>query len=259
MYGVVMRTLYQFPLSHFCEKARWLLDHKELDYVAQNLIPGVHRAFAQLKTGQNRLPILKDQEKWVADSTQIALYLDQIYPEHRLLRADQHQREEALVINQWANDLGFHVRRWGLAHALAENDDSLDIMIGEQGYLRQFEKYSKPLLKTLVSKSYQLDAEKVAESEHYMDEIIAQLNQRLIAQGGRYFVGDRLGLADIAVCSMLAPLLEIKGTPWENEHGAHVSDAFNQYQQVLTDLPLGQYVKRIYATERHFRVDWRGI
>ena len=52
-----MRTLYQFPLSHFCEKARWLLDHKELDFVAQNVVPGVHRAFAQLKTGQNKLPI----------------------------------------------------------------------------------------------------------------------------------------------------------------------------------------------------------
>jgi len=53
-----MRILYQFPLSHFCEKARWLLDHKELDFVAQNVVPGVHRAFAQLKTGQNKLPIL---------------------------------------------------------------------------------------------------------------------------------------------------------------------------------------------------------
>ena len=68
-----MRTLYQFPLSHFCEKARWLLDYKELDFVAHNLIPGVHRAFAQLKTGQNRLPILRDQHCWVADSTEIAL------------------------------------------------------------------------------------------------------------------------------------------------------------------------------------------
>ena len=53
-----MRTLYQFPLSHFCEKARWLLDHKELDFVAHNLVPGFHRAFARLKTGQNNLPIL---------------------------------------------------------------------------------------------------------------------------------------------------------------------------------------------------------
>ena len=39
-----MRILYQFPLSHFCEKARWMLDYKELEYVAQNLMPGAHRA-----------------------------------------------------------------------------------------------------------------------------------------------------------------------------------------------------------------------
>ncbi len=63
-----MRILYQFPLSHFCEKARWLLDHKELDFVAQNVVPGVHRAFAQLKTGQNKLPILRDQDIWIADT-----------------------------------------------------------------------------------------------------------------------------------------------------------------------------------------------
>ncbi len=56
-----MRTLYQFPLSHFCEKARWMLDHKELEYVAHNLVPIVHRAFAKLKTGQYKLPILHDQ------------------------------------------------------------------------------------------------------------------------------------------------------------------------------------------------------
>jgi len=93
-----MRILYQFPLSHYCEKARWLLDHKQLDFVAQNLIPGVHRAFAQLKTGQNKLPILRDNEHWVADSTQIALYLDQTYPEHALLRADPHLREAALKV-----------------------------------------------------------------------------------------------------------------------------------------------------------------
>jgi glutathione S-transferase len=94
-----MRTLYQFPLSHYCEKARWLLDHKELDFVAQNLIPGVHRAFAQLKTGQNKLPILKDGEQFIAGSTQIALYLDEMYPEHRLIRIDPKWRAETLPMN----------------------------------------------------------------------------------------------------------------------------------------------------------------
>ena len=183
-----MRTLYQFPLSHFCEKARWLLDHKELDFVAQNVVPGVHRAFAQLKTGQNKLPILRDQDKWVADTTEIALYLDERYPEHRLLRNEAQLRKEALDVNALANDLGLHVRRWGLAHALSDNDQSLQIMLGEKGYLRKFEKYTKPLMKTLMSKGYELNAEKIEHSKAEMQRLIEVLNEKLIANHGRYFV-----------------------------------------------------------------------
>ena len=254
-----MRTLYQFPLSHFCEKARWLLDHKELEYIAHNLMPGVHRAFAQLKTGQNKLPILRDQEQWIADSTQIALYLDEHYPEHALLRSDPELRQQALEIDRLSVELGRHVRRWGLSHVLAESDESLDILIGEKGYLRQFEKYSKPIIKALVSKGYQLDSAKVEQSKSAMQDLIAELNARLIQQGGRYFAGDRLGLADIAVCSMLAPIPEIAGTPWEKEYADNRSEEFKAYKAYLTGLPLGQYVIRIYQTERNARVDWRGV
>ena len=37
--------------------------------------------------------------------------------------------------------------RWMLAQALSHDHESMDILIGEKGYLRQFEKFSKPLLK----------------------------------------------------------------------------------------------------------------
>ncbi len=254
-----MLTLYQFPLSHFCEKARWLLDHKELEYTAQNLVPGVHRAFAQLKTGQNKLPILRDDDDWIADSTQIALYLDEKYPEHALLRSDPQLRQQALEINLQSVELGRHVRRWCLSHVLIKNEESLDILIGEKGYLRQFEKYSKPIIKALVSKGYQLGSDKVLESEEIMKSLIEELNEKLIQQGGRYLAGDRLGLADIAVCAMIAPILEIEGTPWEKEHSENLSEEFRVYKAYLSNLPLGQYVKRIYQTERNARVDWRGI
>ncbi|WP_263576941.1 glutathione S-transferase family protein [Acinetobacter pseudolwoffii] len=254
-----MRTLYQFPLSHFCEKARWMLDHKELYYVAHNLIPGVHRAFARLKTGQNRLPILRDQDKWIADSTQIALYLDDTYPEHRLLYAEGHFRNKALEINEITLELGRHVRRWMLSQALTSDHESLDILIGEQGYLRQFEKFSKPLLKAMVAKGYALNEETVAESKQHIDVTVQQLNQMLVSQGGHYFVGNRLGLVDIAVCSMLAPLLAIPGTPWEKENFETLSEEYRDYQQHLNALPLGEYICRIYRTERNARVDWRGV
>ncbi|WP_122898623.1 glutathione S-transferase [Acinetobacter sp. B51(2017)] len=254
-----MRTLYQFPLSHFCEKARWLLDHKELDYVAQNLIPGVHRAFTQLKTGQNKLPVLKDVEQWIAGSTQIALYLDEHYPEHRFLSRDINLRAQALEIDTQANEMGHHVRRWVLAHALQGSDESVDILIGEKGYLRQFDKYTKPLLKKMVFKGYQLQSDKVAESKAELDQMIPMFNEILIANHGRYLLGSRLGLADIAVCSMLAPILALPGTPWETEHPDAFSTEFLQYREYLSELPLGQYVARIYANERRARVDWRGV
>ncbi|MCO8041654.1 glutathione S-transferase family protein [Acinetobacter bohemicus] len=254
-----MRTLYQFPLSHFCEKARWMLDHKELDYVAQNLIPGVHRAFARLKTGQNRLPILRDQDRWIADSTQITLYLDDAYPEHGLLYPEGPWRQQSLNINEMTLELGRHVRRWMLAQALAYDDESMDILIGEQGYLRQFEKYSRPLLKAVVARGYALNEETVAESRQQIDVAVQRLNALLVQAGGQYFVGSRLGLADIAVCSMLAPLLAIPGTPWEKENFENLSEEYREYQQYLEDLPLGQYICRIYRTERCARVDWRGV
>lgn len=254
-----MRTLYQFPLSHFCEKARWLLDHKELDYVAQNLAPGVHRAFTQLKTGQNKLPILKDQEQWIAGSTPIALYLDEHYPEHRLLSANRELQQQALEIDTLANEMGRHVRRWVLTHALQGSDESVDILIGEKGYLRQFDKYTKPLIKKLVSKGYQLNSDKVAQSKAALDVMIPKLNDILIANQGGYLVGQRLGLADIAVCSMLAPILTLPDTPWETEQLDAFSTEFLTYREHLQQLPLGQYIARIYATERRARVDWRGI
>ena len=80
-----------------------------------------------------------------------------------MLRSDPKLRAQALEINQISNELGLYVRRWGLAHALSESDEPLEIMIGEKGYLRKFEKFSKPIIKSLVSKGYQLDSEKTKE------------------------------------------------------------------------------------------------
>ncbi len=72
----------------------------------------------------------------------------------------------------------------------------------------------------------------MSQSKERMDELINELNQYLIENQGRYMVGDRLSLADISVCSMLAPLLEIKGTPWEPEEDEEVSPEWSNYQKV---------------------------
>lgn len=252
-----MRILYQFPLSHFCEKARWLLDHKEIDYVAQNLTPIVHRAFSRIKTNQNTLPIFRDHEEWISDSTKIAEYLDIKYPEKGLIPKNTAMRISVYDLNDIANKLGEHVRRWALYHMILRNDESIDTMIRERGYFRKFSKYSKPILKKFITQNLYLDQHSVDYDYKCILDIVNTLSAQ-IKQNQSYLVGDRLTLADISICSMLAPLMNIYGTPWEIENYKYDEHVYHM-QKLINESNIGQYVKRIYRTERNARVDWRGI
>lgn len=40
--------LYEFPMSHFCEKARFALDYKNVSYSRIPNIPAVHFFFTKL-------------------------------------------------------------------------------------------------------------------------------------------------------------------------------------------------------------------
>lgn len=57
------RILYQFPISHYCEKTRWNLDAKGLPYEVRNLVPGVHVLVVKRLTGTRTVPVLVDQGK----------------------------------------------------------------------------------------------------------------------------------------------------------------------------------------------------
>lgn len=256
-----MRILYQFPLSHFCEKARWLLDHKELDYTAQNLTPGLHRFMIHFRTGQRQLPVLRDKNTWVADSTKIAIYLDQHYPEHTLIRKEPELRERILKIDDLTQQLGIHMRRWLFYYILnGERSNAMDILIGEKGVLRDFEKWSIPMLKTAILKFHDINENSMRASKHIIDDLIIKFEAELQQnQSHDYMVGERFTLADISVCSMLAPLLMINGTPWEIDHRYELPIEILDFRAQIRQSMLGQYVQKIYENERYARVDWRGV
>lgn len=252
-----MRTLYQFPLSHFCEKARWVLDYKELDYVAHNLTPGIHRFFTQRKAGVNTLPILNDQEIWVANATKIAVYLDQCYPENNLIHHNLTINRKILRINDLANNLGQYVRHWILGHAILPHSSSVDILIGNREYLKKIKKYSKPILSIALKKRFVLLQHDLNQIEQQILSIIQILNNELLKSNTGYMVQNYLTFADIAVCSMIAPMLNIEGTPWEVEQTPF--NDINFIKKELLKLDLGKYVVSIYENQRNARVDWRGI
>lgn len=251
-----MRTLYQFPLSHYCEKSRWCLDHKYLEYVARNLPIGLHMPLVRFKTGGNTLPVLRDGSMWIADSTDIALYLEKLYPERPLLSRHAGERAQQLRLDEESQQLGVQVRLFAYGFLLTDSH-VMDVMMGER-MPPAMVKVLTPVVQKMVKYHYRVQPERVRRAGRSLNDTLNRFERDLLANGGRYLVGDRLSLADIAVASMTAPLLNPAGTPWELPADHVLPEEIQQQRDALLERPIGQYIMRLYDHERRARVDWRG-
>jgi len=122
--------LHQFQISPFCDKVRRILHWKRLDYRIQE-VP-LARALAVRKINPiGKLPCLEHDGTFVADSTDIAYYLEEKFPEPPLLPKDPVLRALCHVLDDWADEslyfyemrlrftLPHNARRWipELVHA----------------------------------------------------------------------------------------------------------------------------------------------
>ncbi len=104
------RTLYDLAgrdeavrFSPFCWRTKMALRHKGLDFETvpwrftdKDLIA---------RTGQGRVPVLVDGERWLNDSWPIALDLDEAYPDHPALMRTEAERAAAHFVNHWCDQV----------------------------------------------------------------------------------------------------------------------------------------------------------
>jgi glutathione S-transferase len=89
--------LYQFELSQYSEKVRLILDYKGLEYKKKEVTPGIGQLELFRLSGSKQVPVLKDGDLYISDSTEIAFYLDRKYPENPIVP------EETYLKGQCAN------------------------------------------------------------------------------------------------------------------------------------------------------------
>lgn len=243
------RVLWQFPASHFCEKARWCLDAKGLSFAVRNLIPGLHRPFTRRIAGTNTVPILVDGGVVVADSTQIALHLDRTYPERPLLPVETAARAKALAVaDEFERTTGVDARRW-IYGQLLDHTAGLAVMMHEFPWLiRVGAPLLAPLLKPGLRRLYGVTPESAEKARLALEESFERVESLTGGDPSRYLVGDRLGLADITVASMLALVIVPPGSTWD------VPEPFPPSFLVTRDAararPGGRWVLERYARDR---------
>jgi glutathione S-transferase len=107
-----MLELYQFEMSHYVEKVRLILDYKGLEYRKINVTPGFGQMELVRMSGQRQVPVLKDGNEVIADSTAIAEYLDKQYPDRPIIPTEPKLRGLTLLIEQWADEsIGLNARK----------------------------------------------------------------------------------------------------------------------------------------------------
>lgn len=248
-----MLELYQFELSQYSEKVRLILDFKGLAYRKIEVTPGVGQLDLFRLTGQKQVPVLKDGNQYIADSTQIAKYLERKYPDRPIIPSDPKQRAMCLLIEEWADEsIGIKSRK-ALFGALSQSENfrkSLLPMATPDLVRTLIGVVPNDVLKILgFGVGYGPDVVKSAEEDLKQDlEALC-----LLLAESPYLVGDQPTLADLAVAglSMLlkfpdGPYLELpatlrgKGLPGLGDNIAYQSffdwrdRLYAQYRQPLT-------------------------
>lgn len=209
-----MIELYQFELSQFSEKVRLILDYKGLEYKKIEVVPGVGQLELFRLSGQGQVPVIKDGNMVIADSTAIALYLEKTYPEKPLLPSDPKTNSLCQILEEWADESIGNKGRKLLLGALKNN--SLRSSMLPSG--------TPSLLKTLVNgiPNELIDVvgfgvglsptvvKEVQDSLHRDFESICQLLQQ-----NPYLLGNQPTLADLTVAA-LSLVVKIPAGPYLN-------------------------------------------
>ncbi len=91
--------LHRFPISNFSEKGRALLEWKGVDYEVREHRVGLPQAKVLALSGQRKVPVIEHGSRVVNDSTSIARYLDDVFPDRpRLIPLDEPRRAEVLAL-----------------------------------------------------------------------------------------------------------------------------------------------------------------
>jgi glutathione S-transferase len=198
-----MITLHQFEISPFCDKVRRILNVKHVPYRIEEVPPSKTLSAVRKYNPAGKLPFLTDDGRMVADSTDIAYFLDERYPEPRLIPDEPHARALCHVLEDWADEsLYFYEMR--LRFTLPHN---------ARRFIPQLVKYESALVRRIAPLAMPLVLRRTVASQGIgrkpVADVLRDVARHLDAVQGLlgaapWLLGERLTLADIAVYAQLS-------------------------------------------------------
>lgn len=246
-------TLWQIPVSHYSEKARWALAWKGIDHRRRSPVPGTHMPIALWLTRgrQYTFPVLTMDGRNIGDSTAIIAALEERFPEPPLYPADPGDRRRALDLEDFFDEeLGPPIRQlvW---HELG-NDRGR--------FAKVLDKTTPPALNRFSAASVaygraftalRFGARSAAAAEQSRARLLAALDRldaELDTNGTGYLVGDSFTVADLTAASLFYPLAAPEGAPLPADQP--MPDGFERLRESVEGRPGVEWVREMFRRHR---------
>ena len=202
--------LITIAFSHYCEKARWVLDRNAVAYRERKYMPTMHfgatlRADLFAKVGRSdrastrfSTPVLRGRGVHLADSSDIMRHIE---PELYAL-------DDAAELDAYYGDhLGPHTRRIVYYFAL-QNPAVLYELADANVSRRQALVFRAifPIGKQILMRGLAIDEAAFLRSRDKTRRIADEVEARL-RDGRRFLCGDRFSAADLAFAALFAPAI----------------------------------------------------
>ena len=201
-------VLYQFPISHYCEKIRWALDYKGIRYKAINLLPGMHIRRIRMLTGQTSVPVLVHNGRVIHGSAAILDYLDQAFPQPLLLPGDPELQAQIRAWEQRLDDIAGPAVRLFCYHYLLQTPDAVIPLLaaGQPFYRRWVMRIVFPKAERLMRLWMKIDDQNARQAEENIIRVLKDL--RATYSQSHFLVGEHFSRADLTACALFAPLFQ---------------------------------------------------
>jgi glutathione S-transferase len=195
--------LYQIEISPFCDKIRRVLRVKKLSFEVKNLKLLETMTRLPKLNPIGKVPALEDDGHVLADSTDIAYYLEEKYPDPPLLPRDPQQRALCHILEDWADEsLYFYEARLRFTFAKNVAKTAELLLTNEHGLMKRLGAVAAPR-----SMRRMLDKQGIGRKTE--EQVLRDVTRHGEAVAGwlgtrDWLVGDAMTLADISVFVQLS-------------------------------------------------------
>jgi glutathione S-transferase len=246
-------TLWQIQVSHYSEKVRWALDHKEIDHVRRTPLPGTHIpiALALTRGASLTFPVLQLDGRTIGDSTAIIAALEERFPRPPLYPEVPEERRRALELEDYFDEqLGPHARLLAF-HELIQEPDLFAEVAAKQVPAPLGK--AKPLVGSYARAltSLRWGADSVEAAERARTAIVAALDRleaELEAGEGDYLVGDSFTVADLTAASLFYPVVAPEEGPISADEPR--PPAFERFREKLSHRRGFLWVQEMFKRHR---------